>query len=77
MNIFGQLDAISKILSTSVKELEIRISKDTLKDAAQTEQRYSLAEKTHKITVFTEGMLDLDNVMMGVIEISSESKLGV
>ena len=77
VNIFRQLDAISKILSTSVKELEIRISKDTLKDAAQTEQRYILAEKTHKITVFTEGMLDLDNVMMGVIEISSESKFGV
>jgi hypothetical protein len=27
--------------------------------------------------MFTEGMLVMDNVMMGVIEISSESKYGV
>lgn len=47
VNIFRQLDAISQILSTHVKELEIRISKETLKEAAQTEQRYKLAEKTH------------------------------
>jgi hypothetical protein len=37
VNIFKQLAAISQILSSSVKELEIRISKDTLKEAAQTE----------------------------------------
>jgi hypothetical protein len=37
VNIFRQLDAISQILSTHVKELEIRISKETLKEAAQTE----------------------------------------
>jgi hypothetical protein len=37
VNIFKQLDGIGQILSTSVKELEIRISKDTLKEAAQVE----------------------------------------
>jgi len=75
VNIFKQLDGISMILSTHVSELETRISKETLKDAAKPEQRYMLAEKTHRITMFTEGMLVLDKVLMGVTEIEPKEIL--
>lgn len=75
VNIFKQLDGISNILSTEIAELETRISKDVLRDAAKPEQRYQLAERTHKITMFTEGMLVLDKVLMGVIEIEPKEIL--
>lgn len=75
VNIFTQLDGISNILSTHVAELETRISKETLKDAAKPEQRFLLAERTHKITMFTEGMLVLDKVLMGVTEIEPKEIL--
>lgn len=75
VNIFLQLNEISEILSTDVKELEVRISKETLKDNTLTSKRYDLALKTHKITMFTEGMLVLDNVLMGVINIEPKEIL--
>jgi WASH complex subunit strumpellin len=75
VNIFKQLDGISNILSKEIAELETRISKDVLRDAAKPEQRYQLAERTHKITMFTEGMLVLDKVLMGVIEIEPKEIL--
>lgn len=75
VNIFKQLDDISVILATQIPELETRISKETLKEAAKPEQRFKLAESTHRITMFTEGMLVLDKVLMGVTEIEPKEIL--
>lgn len=75
VNIFKQLDGISSILSEHIAELETRISKETLGAAAKPEQRYQLAERTHRITMFTEGMLVLDKVLMGVTEIEPKEIL--
>lgn len=75
VNIFKELSEISRILSTEVKELEVRISKETLKKQSANDQRFIMAEKTHSITTSTEGMLSLDNVMMGMIEIEPKEIL--
>jgi WASH complex subunit strumpellin len=69
------LNEISVILSSDVKELEVRISKETLKENTHSEKRFLLAQKTHQITMFTEGMLVLDNVLMGVINIEPKEIL--
>lgn len=75
VNIFKQLDGISNILSTHIQEFETRISKDLLSSQALPEMRFELAERTHKITMFTEGMLVLDKVLMGVTEIEPKEIL--
>lgn len=75
VNIFKQLDGISSILSTHIHELETRISKDLLRDSSVPEKRFELAERTHRITMFTEGMLVLDKVLMGVTEIEPKEIL--
>lgn len=75
VNIFEHLNEIAAILSTEVKELEVRISKETLKENTHSEKRFLLAKKTHQITMFTEGMLVLDNVLMGVINIEPKEIL--
>ena len=75
VNIFKQLDDISDILQVKVAEFEVRISKQTLKEGASFQDRYQLAKKTHEITMFTEGMLVLDNTLMGVIEIEPKAIL--
>jgi WASH complex subunit strumpellin len=74
-NIFNELDEISGIMSNELKELEVKISKQVLKDALLLQSRYKLAKKTHDITMLTEGMLKLDNVLMGVIEIEPKEIL--
>lgn len=52
-----------------MKEFEVKISKDLLKESVSTEQRQKLVRKTHEITLLTEGMLVLDDVLMGAIKI--------
>jgi WASH complex subunit strumpellin len=73
--IFSLLEGISLILTQSVKEFEPKLSKEELKEYAKYEERYQLAKYTHEISLLTEGMLVLDNVLMGVIEIQPKEIL--
>ena len=54
--------------------METKILKENLKDFACYEDRYILAKRTHEISLLTEGMLVLDNTLMGVIEIVFDFK---
>jgi WASH complex subunit strumpellin len=56
-------------MSQHVKEFEVKLNKDVLKENTLTEQRFALAKKTHEITLLTQGMLVLDKTMMGIIEL--------
>lgn len=73
--IFSLLEQISLILTKNVKEFDTKVSKDELKDFAQFDERFRLAKLTHEISVLTEGMLVLDKVLMGVIEIDPKEIL--
>jgi len=46
-----------------------------LKEKAAFQSRFKLAQKTHEVVLFTEGMLVLDKVLMGVIEIDPKEIL--
>jgi WASH complex subunit strumpellin len=50
-------------------ELPTRLDKATLREAAQLEERYALAEATHAVAVFTQGMLAMERTFMGVLEL--------
>jgi WASH complex subunit strumpellin len=75
VNIFKQLDGISTILQLEVEEFEVKIAKTLLKEKAAFQSRFKLAQKTHEVVLFTEGMLVLDKVLMGVIEIDPKEIL--
>lgn len=75
VNIFKELDGISNILANDLPEFEVKISKQVLSDSLKIDKRFELAQKTHQITVFTEGLLWLDNVLMGVTEIEPKEIL--
>ena len=75
VNIFKELDLVSRIMSTHVKEFKVKINKDTLKEQTLFDQRFTLAKKTHEITLLTQGMLVLDRTMMGIIELDPKEIL--
>jgi WASH complex subunit strumpellin len=58
-----------------VEEFEVKIAKTLLKEKAAFQSRFKLAQKTHEVVLFTEGMLVLDKVLMGVIEIDPKEIL--
>lgn len=53
VNIFKELDHVSRIMSNHVKEFEVKLNKDVLKEQTLVEQRFDLAKKTHEITLLT------------------------
>jgi len=75
VNIFKELDQVSRIMSTDVKEFEVKISKEFLKESILLDQRFTLAKKTHEITLLTQGMLVLDKTLMGLIELDPKEIL--
>lgn len=74
-NIFDKLREISMILTKNVKEMETKMLKENLKDYACFDDRFILAQRTHEVSMLTEGMLVLDKTLMGVIEIDPKEIL--
>lgn len=64
-------------MSTQIREFEVKVSKEFLKENALRDVRFELAKKTHEITLLTEGMLKLDKTLMGVIELDPKKVLVV
>ncbi len=64
-------------MSTQLKEFEVKVSKEFLKENVLEKARFELAKKTHEITLLTEGMLKLDKTLMGVIELDPKKVLVV
>jgi len=55
--------------------METKMLKETLKDFACFDDRYTLAKRTHELAMLTEGMLVLDKTLMGVIELDPKEIL--
>ena len=65
------------LMSSQIREFEVKVSKEFLKENTLRESRFELAKKTHEITLLTEGMLKLDKTLMGVIELDPKKVLVV
>ena len=55
--------------SVRVLELPSRLEKAQLKDHAQLDERFALAEATHSVAVFTQGVLAMQRTFCGVLEL--------
>ena len=52
-----------------MRELPARVEKERLKEFAQLEERFQLAEATHSIAAFTMGILAMERTLLGVLQI--------
>ncbi|KPM05546.1 WASH complex subunit strumpellin-like protein [Sarcoptes scabiei] len=69
---------MAKIIDTQtnrLKELPTRLMKDQLKQFAQLDERFEIAECTYKISIFTEGILAMKTTLIGVIQIDPKKLL--
>lgn len=64
-------------MANQIKDFEVKVSKEFLKENTMHQARFELAKKTHDITLLTEGMLKLDKTLMGVIELDPKNVLVV
>ena len=72
---FEILREIAAMQTTRLKDLPAKVEKESLGEYAQFEDRYKLAQSTHRISIFTEGVLAMDATLIGVIEVQPRQLL--
>ncbi|UYV65164.1 KIAA0196 [Cordylochernes scorpioides] len=72
---FSQLARIIELQTNHIKEVPTRLMKDQLRAFAQLDHRYEVAQLTHSISVFTEGILMMKHTLVGVIQLDPKQLL--
>ena len=68
-SVFALLDDVSRIFTQGFREIPLKLMRNDLKNYAQNELRFRLAQDAHKISVFTKGIFMMEKTLMGVIEV--------
>ncbi|XP_067928374.1 WASH complex subunit 5-like [Watersipora subatra] len=72
---FSLLADIIRLQTTAIKEVPTRLDKDKMREFAQLDERYKVAEHTYAISVFTEGILMMKTTLMGIIKVDPKQLL--
>lgn len=75
INIFKILNDIVAKKTHRLHDLPSRIEKASFRDFAQLDERYTLAKATHKLAVFSQGILAMSKTFIGVIELDPRQLL--
>jgi len=68
-SMFVILNKIIELQTNSIKLLPTKLEKVELRDFAQLEERYELAQATYQVSIFTEGILAMQTTLVGVIQV--------
>ena len=58
-----------------IKEVPTRLDKDKIREFSQLTERYKVAELTHSISVFTQGILMMKTTLVGIIKVDPKQLL--
>ena len=58
-----------------LQELPTKVEKEKIKDYAQLDHRFALAQATHGISIFTQGIMAMERTLLGVIEVNPRELL--
>lgn len=75
VSVFGILVQISDIFERRLQRLPTKIQGDNLGAYAQLGERYKLSMMAHEISIFADGVLSMDNSIIGGIEINPRKLL--
>jgi len=64
--VFEILKQVIRLQTSEIPELSAKIEKERIREFAQFDNRYKLAELTYQISVFTEGILAMETTLVGV-----------
>jgi WASH complex subunit strumpellin len=74
-SVFEILQKIIKIQTSQLKPLPVKFESQYLKEYAQLDERYQLAEMTHRASTFTEGVLEMESTVLGIIKVDARQIL--
>lgn len=68
-------DALAGVQTTQLREMPTKLERDKVKEFAQLEERYQLAQATHSVSIFTQGIMAMQRTLLGVIEVNPRELL--
>ena len=74
-NVFSILNQLIELQTKQMRQLPVMLELEHISKYTQLQQRYVLAKSTHKISVFTEGVLAMEQTLLGVIEVDPRKVL--
>uniref|UniRef100_A0A7S0JBK7 Uncharacterized protein n=1 Tax=Calcidiscus leptoporus TaxID=127549 RepID=A0A7S0JBK7_9EUKA len=74
-DIFAALRDVVRIQTLELKELPVKVVRAELRVWAQLEPRHRLAAATHRVSVLTEGVLNMQTTLLGVIKVDPKELL--
>ena len=69
ITVFHVLTKLIDVETRELKRMPTKVQTSKLGEFSQLKLRYQLAEMTHKISVFTEGILMMQKTLLGVLEV--------
>lgn len=66
---FGLLAKIIKLQTEKIKPVPTRLDKDKMRDFAQLQERYQMAELSHGVAVLAEGVAMMETTLVGVVQV--------
>uniref|UniRef100_A0A2M4ABQ8 Strumpellin n=1 Tax=Anopheles triannulatus TaxID=58253 RepID=A0A2M4ABQ8_9DIPT len=72
---FTLLAQIIELQTNVLRELPARLERERMKEYAQFEERFQIAELTHTLSTFTEGILAMQTTLVGVVQLDSKALL--
>ncbi|XP_014242799.1 WASH complex subunit 5 [Cimex lectularius] len=64
---FQIMSEITKIQTTQIPDLPTRMEKDKIKEFAQLEERFHVSRLTNEVSVFSTGLLNMPNTLVGIV----------
>ena len=74
-NMFGVLNEIVQLQTHELAELPVKVPRAELRNWAQLEPRHKLARATHRVSVLTEGVLNMQKTLLGVVQVDPKELL--
>ena len=74
-NLFSILNEIVNIQTHELIELPGKVARAELREWSQLEPRHQLARATHRVSVLTEGVLNMQTTLLGVIKVDPKELL--
>jgi len=74
-SVFLILDSIIRLQTHELEDLPTKMERKYLKKFSQLGLRHKLAEKTHQVSVFTEGILAMKSTLLGIIKLDPRQLL--
>ena len=69
VTVFQILSEIISLHSVSIESIPNKVEVLGLSQYAQVDHRFELAKRAHRVSVFTEGILAMQNTLLGVLEV--------